>query len=348
MPPSKPSLRRGLSLAIRFPLHRTDTMPAALIFDQATKLYGRAVALDHLSLAVELGEIFGFLGPNGAGKTTAIHLAMGFLRLSSGRGELLGLPFHRARAARARVGFVPDAPVFFKGSVLDQVLLAAELNSAGSAARDRERARALLRWMDLPSGQEGRSRTRKAGEDARKLSRGQAQRLALAQALVCRPALLVLDEPTSALDPPGVLLVREALLAARDEGTAVFLSSHQLNDVEQLCDRAAFLQLGRLLSSGSMAELMEEETTALVTLRRLSEDDRFVREHRSRLKGRSGPDLVFTVPVMDQQSFLEQAWLAGAELVRVDRQHRTLADLFAQHRQADSGAGAGKDSGERQ
>ena len=324
-------------------------MPPALLFEQATKHYGRAIALDSLSLAVEPGEIFGFLGPNGAGKTTAIHLAMGFLRLSRGRGELLGLPFHRARAARACVGYVPDAPVFFKGSELDQVLLASELNSTGSARRERESALALLRRMDLPSGEGGRW-ARKAGRDARKLSRGQAQRLALVQALVCRPALLILDEPTSALDPPGVSLVREALLTARDEGTAVFLSSHQLNDVEQLCDRAAFLQMGRLLYSGSLADWMVEATTALVTLRGLAENDCFLREHQIRLKGRlesrsekqSEPDLVFTLPIVDQQSFLEQAWLAGAELVRVERERRTLADLFAQQALGDSGRDAGE------
>lgn len=304
----------------------SNVLVAALFFDRAGKRYGRAVALHDLSLSVEPGEIFGFLGPNGAGKTTAIHLAMGFVRLTAGRGELLGLPFERAQAGRAHVGYVPDAPVFFKGSTLDAVLLAAQLNCRTTTGL-RERAVELLRWMDLA-----------AAQDARKLSRGQAQRLALVQALVTRPELLILDEPTSALDPPAVALLREALLRARGEGAAVFFSSHQLDEVEQLCDRAAFLEGGRLLHAGSMAALLEEGAMAHVTLRGLRRDDSFVRERLPLLQGRSsGSDLVFAMPITDQRSFLEQAWLAGAELVRVERERRTLADLFARHRSKPEG-----------
>ena len=302
---------------------------AALLFDRAGKRYGRAVALQDLSLAVEPGEIFGFLGPNGAGKTTAIHLAMGFLRMTAGRGELLGLPFGRARTARARVGYVPDAPVFFKGSALDAVLLAAQLNQAEHpTAGLRERALELLRWMDLA-----------AAHDARKLSRGQAQRLALVQALVTRPELLILDEPTSALDPPAVALLREALTRAKGEGAAVFFSSHQLDEVEQLCDRAAFLDQGRLLHAGRMTELLQEGAVVHVTLRGLRREDNFVSERLPSLQARRpGPDLTFAVPVAEQQSFLEKAWLAGAELVRVERERRSLADLFARHRSIRDGA----------
>ena len=312
-------------------------MAARLLFDGVSKQFGRSVALEGLSLAVEPGEIFGFLGPNGAGKTTAIHLAMGFLRASSGRGELLGKPFSRARAARARVGYVPDAPVFFKGSALDAVMLAARLNDTEqrrSTTGLRARALELLRWMDLPTGEQMPGR--KTGNDARKFSRGQQQRLALVQALVNRPQLLILDEPTSALDPPAGLLVREALERARGEGVAVFFSSHQLQEVEQLCDRAAFLDQGRVLHAGAMAELLEEGATARITLRGLGGEDGFVAAARGALRA-AGPgtargDLVFAVLVAGQQAFLERAWLAGAELVRVERERRTLEDLFALRR----------------
>ncbi len=310
-------------------------MTARLVFEGVSKRFGRSVALQSLSLSVEPGEIFGFLGPNGAGKTTAIHLAMGFLRATEGRGELLGLPFTHARAARSRVGYVADAPVFFSGSALETVLFAARLNDTEgkrSTPGLPERALELLRWMDLPGAGAG------AGRDVRKFSRGQQQRLALVQALVNRPELLILDEPTSALDPPAVLLIRGALERARAEGTAVFFSSHQLQGVEQLCDRAAFLDRGRVLHAGPMAALLKEGATARITLRGLARESSFVREVGASLLVGAPPaarsDLVFAVPVARQREFLEQAWLSGAELVRVEREHRTLEDLFAQHLRA--------------
>ncbi len=304
-------------------------MPTALLFDNISKHYGRSIALDGLSLRVEPGEIFGFLGPNGAGKTTAIHLAMGFLHATSGRGEILGLPFGRGRVARARVGYVPDAPTFFAGTALDAVLLAARLNSKGGRGSEtglRARALELLRSMDLPAEK----------QEARKFSRGMQQRLALAQALVTEPALLILDEPTSALDPLAVQRVREALERARERDAAIFFSSHQLHEVELLCDRAAFLEGGRLLEIGRMADLLRESEVTRVTLRGLSPDSRFVEAASAALDldpvpGARG-DLTFRIPATGQRAFLESAWQAGAELIRVGREHQTLEGLFSQRR----------------
>ncbi len=300
-------------------------MSTQLLFDGITKRFAQATVLHPLHLAVEAGEIFGFLGPNGAGKSTAIHIAMGLLQPSSGRGELLGQPFARARAARERVGYVPDAPVFFPGPALEAVLLAARLNGCAHSPALQERSLELLRRLDLPP-EKG---------DARKFSRGMQQRLALAQALAGRPDLLILDEPTAALDPPGVLLVREALSSAKNEGAAVFLSSHQLQEVEQLCDRAAFLDGGRLLQSGTLESLLEESALAHITVRGLSRTHPFVEAHRAQLRAEQAArrtDLTFSLPVSEQRSFLEHAWSAGGELVRVERQHRTLEDLFARAR----------------
>ncbi len=305
-------------------------MAARLIFEGISKHYGRSVVLNSLTLAVEPGEIYGFLGPNGAGKSTAIRIAMGFLHATQGRGELLGLPFAQARAARASVGYVDDAPVFFAGSALDSVLFAARLNDTEQRHATpglRERAFDLLRWLDLPP----------EGKDTRKFSRGMQQRLALAQALVLRPKLLILDEPTSALDPPAMLLVRDALERARSEGVAIFFSSHQLQEVEQLCDRAAFLDHGRLLHAGPMASLLEEGATAHITLRGLEGMETALQPFTAIPVSHGGAGLVrgdcmFAVPVAGQQAFLERAWAAGAELVRVERQRRTLEDLFAGNR----------------
>ena len=304
--------------------HLTSSMGTALHLIDLTKRFGRKWALHSLSLQVEFGEVYGFLGPNGAGKTTAIQLTMGFLRPTRGSVELLGCTIFHSRAAHAQVGYVADAPVFFPGTAMEAVLLAARLNTSHSPVREndlRARARELLLRFDLPADK----------GDARKFSRGQQQRLALAQALITRPRLLILDEPTSALDPPGVMLVHEALEDARREGAAVFFSSHQLREVEQLCDRAAFLRQGRLLQSGTIASLLEEGATACITLRGLSRDHPFVRDSRAvpvlgEQPGRG--DMTCVMPVSEQQAFLERAWAAGAELVRVERVHRTLEELF--------------------
>jgi ABC-2 type transport system ATP-binding protein len=332
------SVRLGWSQGLNLLETTQSSMPTSLLYNAIGKRFGSQIALDSLSLAVEPGEIFGFLGANGAGKTTAIHLAMGFLRPTTGEGQLLGMPFSNARAARARMGYVPDAPSFFARTALDCVLLAARLNHDKPRARGdelRERAMELLRRFELPA----------QGQLATRFSRGMQQRLALVQALVTRPALLILDEPTSALDPPAVMLVREALRAARDEGCAVFFSSHQLQEVELLCDRAAFLQEGKVLRQGPLAMLLREGQRSRITLRGLAWDHPFTLRHteqreaaaqgnastgQAQQSGEGHLDRTFLMPVEQQQAFVEGAWLAGAELVAVARERQTLEQLFQQ------------------
>ena len=291
-------------------------MAAPLEFQGTTKHFGAQAALDNLSLTLEPGEILGFLGPNGAGKTTAIHLALGFLKPTSGRGAILGKPFGDT-ATRARIGFLPDAPTFFAGSATDAVKLAARLNNVRNP-RLREQSRSLLARFNLAT----------AGKDARRFSRGMQQRLGMAQALVNDPELLILDEPTSALDPPGVLEVRELLRAARDEGKSIFFSSHQLSEVEQICDRIAFLDRGNLLRYGSLASFLEDSGRMEVVLQGLPAE---AEELRPYLEYRSGPSengVHFVVPVHLQRELIEHAWAAGGTLKSVTPLRRTLEDLF--------------------
>jgi ABC-2 type transport system ATP-binding protein len=289
---------------------------APLEFQGATKLFGAQAALDNLSLTLDPGEILGFLGPNGAGKTTAIHLAFGFIKPTSGRGAILGKPFGDT-ATRARIGFLPDAPTFFAGSATDAVKLAARLNNVRNP-RLREQSRALLARFNLAT----------AGKDARRFSRGMQQRLGMAQALVNDPELLILDEPTSALDPPGVLEVRELLRAARDEGKSIFFSSHQLSEVEQICDRIAFLDRGKLLRYGSLASFLEDSGRVEVVLQGLPAEAEALRPY---LEYRSEPSengIHFVVPVYLQRELIERAWSAGGTLKSVTPLRRTLGDLF--------------------
>jgi ABC-2 type transport system ATP-binding protein len=287
-----------------------------LIFEETTKRYGQQVALSQLTLKVQPGEILGFLGPNGAGKTTAIHLAMGFLRPTAGGGTILGHPFGNT-GVRAKIGFLPDAPSFFTGSAGKAVELAGKLNNVRNP-RLRERALELLERLNLSSTE----------KDARKFSRGMQQRLGLAQAMVSDPELLILDEPTSALDPPGVLEVRELLRAARNEGKSIFFSSHQLSEVEQICDRIAFLDKGRLLRQGLLATFLEDGGRVEIVLRGLLPRTERLLPYLQYASGSTGDGMRFLIPRQLQREFIEKAWAAGGELLSVAPLRRTLEELF--------------------
>ncbi|HTZ90188.1 MAG TPA: ABC transporter ATP-binding protein [Alloacidobacterium sp.] len=291
-------------------------MAAALEFQGTTKHFGSHVALDQLSLTVERGEILGFLGPNGAGKTTAIHLALGFLRSTTGGGTILGNPFGDTRS-RARIGFLPDSPAFFAGTALGAVELAGRLNNVRDPQL-RERAKSLLAKLNLTA----------AGKDARRFSRGMQQRLGMAQALVNDPELLILDEPTSALDPPGVLEVRGLLQTARDEGKSIFFSSNQLSEVEQICDRIAFLDHGRLLRHGPLAAFLEDSGRIEVVLQNLPAESEALLPYRQYGSESSENGMHFVIPVRLQRELIERAWAAGGTLKSVAPLRRTLEDLF--------------------
>ncbi|HVW78868.1 MAG TPA: ABC transporter ATP-binding protein [Alloacidobacterium sp.] len=292
-------------------------MSAALEFQNLSKHFGSYKALDNLSLVLEPGEILGFLGPNGAGKTTAIHLALGFLRPSSGGGTILGKPFGDT-SSHAQVGFLPDSPSFFAGSARDAVEMAGLLNNMRNPHLQ-DRTRSLLAQFDLVS----------VGKDARRFSRGMQQRLGFAQALVNEPRLLILDEPTSALDPPGVLEVRELLRAVRNEGTSIFFSSHQLAEVEQICDRIAFLDHGKLLKQGPLQSFLEDSGHAKIVVRGLpSASIEALAEYRQYLDVSSAGSLQFVVPIHLQRKLIEHVWLAGGTLESVTPVRRTLEELF--------------------
>ncbi len=292
-------------------------MSAALEFQNLSKHFGSYKALDNLSLVLEPGEILGFLGPNGAGKTTAIHLALGFLRPSSGGGTILGKPFGDT-SSHAQVGFLPDSPSFFAGSARDAVEMAGLLNNMRNPHLQ-DRTRSLLAQFDLVS----------VGKDARRFSRGMQQRLGFAQALVNEPRLLILDEPTSALDPPGVLEVRELLRAVRNEGTSIFFSSHQLAEVEQICDRIAFLDHGKLLKQGPLQSFLEDSGHAKIVVRGFpSASIEALAEYRQYLDVSSAGSLQFVVPIHLQRKLIEHVWLAGGTLESVTPVRRTLEELF--------------------
>ena len=210
------------------------------------KRYGRKLALDGLSMTVPRGQVFGFLGPNGAGKTTAIRLLLGLSRPTSGGGTILGHPLG-SLAARRSIGYLPEL-FRYQGWLRAREVLQLHCELAGIA---RPRWAAVIPQALATVGLAGQAEGRVAT-----FSKGMQQRLGLAVALLGEPQLVLLDEPTSALDPVGRHDVREILHRLRERGVTVFLNSHLLSEVEQVCDRAAIVDHGRVLAEGSLAELL--------------------------------------------------------------------------------------------
>lgn len=217
------------------------------------KRYGRVQALAGLTMTVRRGEIFGFLGPNGAGKTTTVKLLLGLARPSSGGGSLLGRPLGD-REARRRVGYLPELFRFQPWLSAREVLaLHADLVGLPSAGR-RAAFDGLLELVGL---------TERADASVGGFSKGMQQRLGIGVALVGDPELVILDEPTSALDPIGRIDVRGILRTARDRGAAVFLNSHLLSEVEQVCDRVAIVDRGVVVAEGTLADVLGGRETRL-------------------------------------------------------------------------------------
>jgi ABC-2 type transport system ATP-binding protein len=218
-----------------------------------TKRYGRVQALAGLTMSVQPGEVFGFLGPNGAGKTTMVKLLLGLARPSGGAGTVLGAPLGD-REARRRVGYLPEL-FRFQPFLRAREVLALHADLIGLPAAGRTRAFGdVLELVGL---------TDRAGSAVGGFSKGMQQRLGIGVALLGDPALVVLDEPTSALDPIGRIDVRGILRTARDRGAAIFLNSHLLSEVEQVCDRVAIVDRGVVVAEGTLADVLGERETRI-------------------------------------------------------------------------------------
>ncbi|GHF52313.1 ABC-2 type transport system ATP-binding protein [Deinococcus metalli] len=219
--------------------------PAIETHDLRKEYRGRAV-VDGLTLVVQPGEVFGFLGPNGAGKSTTVKMLLGLVLPTAGTVRVLGgSPANPA--VRARLGFLPEQ-FRFQTWMTGQEFLRFHGRLAGlNAGELRTRIPEVLEVVGLG----GRGHEVLGG-----YSKGMLQRAGLAGAILARPQLVFLDEPTSALDPIGRVEVREIIERLRSQGVAVFLNSHLLSEVEQVCDRVAFVKAGRVLRQGTMRELM--------------------------------------------------------------------------------------------
>lgn len=298
----------------------------AIRADGVSRDFGPVRALDALSLEVPKGIVFGFLGPNGAGKTTAIRIFLGLIEPTAGRAEVLGHDTRRAGAAiRARCGALLEHPGLY-----ERLTAADNLDFYGRAWRlsrreRRDRIRELLSRFGL---------WERRNDPVGRWSRGMKQKLAVARAVLHRPALVFLDEPTSGLDPVATVGLREDLAAlAAQEGVTVFLTTHNLNEAERLCAQVGVISKGRLLAVGSPDALRASRDTGRVEISTHGVTDDVVALLRSRTDVR-------TVAVADGRLALSLAASASVapivallvhqnvEVEEVRKARATLEDTF--------------------
>jgi ABC-2 type transport system ATP-binding protein len=297
---------------------------AAIEVSGARKVYTvfpqtKRVAVADVSITVPVGAIHGLLGPNGAGKTTTLKMLLGLVRPDAGTFRVLGLD-SRSRAGRAALGFLPEQPYFPPQlSAAQAMRLYARL--AGVPEREiKPRTDDLLERVGLG----GQQRTLLSA-----FSRGMLQRLGIAQAIVGRPKVVVLDEPASGLDPLGQRDVRNLMLKLRDEGATVLLSSHQLSEVEAVCDRVSIMSRGRLAAEGPIHELLGVAGATSVTVAGLPAD---VPSALSAVAGDAAAAedgmLVFSVPDASVRRVVDAVDDAGGTIVSVSPKRESLEDYF--------------------
>jgi len=228
-----------------------------IVTENLTKHFGRGhkriEAVKSLNLALLPGQVYGFLGPNGAGKTTTIRLLLGLLHPTSGHAYVYGNDVQRHPEVLRRVGAIVEGASFYNFLTARRNL---EVFARTADRYDPARIDALLEQVGLAE---------RANQRVKGYSTGMKQRLGLAAALLSDPDLLILDEPTNGLDPSGMHEIREFIRRlATEQGKTIFLSSHLLSEVEQICDRVAIIQRGAIVREGAVGELLEAKTTLRV------------------------------------------------------------------------------------
>ena len=206
------------------------------------------VAVNGLNLRVNAGEVFGFLGPNGAGKTTTMNVLLGYVNATAGDAFLFGVNV-REPIARQRIGYLPELTYYYKFLTAEELLRYYARIFGIPKSETEKRIDQLLKLVELEHARKRPIKT---------YSKGMQQRAGLAQALINNPDLLLLDEPTSGLDPLGRMKVREIIQRLKNEGKTVFFSSHELGEVETVCDRVAILHQGELKVEGRVGDLMNQ------------------------------------------------------------------------------------------
>jgi ABC-type multidrug transport system ATPase subunit len=251
--------------------------------ESLTKRYGRHVAVDHLELSVERGDIFGFLGQNGAGKSTVIRMSLGLIKPTAGRALLFShdMSRHPLRAL-GRVGAIVEAPAFYENfSGYANLRMLAAL-SGGARRKQIEETLELVGLLQ------------RAQDPVRAYSHGMRQRLGIAQALLPRPEFIILDEPTDGLDPQGIHEIRLLLPRLRDElGLTIMLSSHLLAEVERVCNQVAIIDKGKLLYQGAIGNLLTKDDLVKITVEPLEAAHQLLSSDPTLTVSRNGSNSIY-------------------------------------------------------
>jgi ABC-type multidrug transport system ATPase subunit len=281
-----------------------------------TKRYGRVLAVDRVDLEVREGDRYGFLGPNGSGKTTVVRMLLGLVYATSGEIEVMGRPVpSKVAEVLPRIGALIEGPSCY-GHLSGRANLGL-IDASGKRRGLRNRKQRI---------DEALERVGLAGVDNRavkKYSLGMRQRLGLASALLREPRLLVLDEPTNGLDPQGIREIRDLLAELNKAGTTVFLSSHQLAEVEQLCTRVGIVDRGRLVLQQDLDELRAPTGRVMV---RTPDADRASALLDGRVERRDGDRLL--VAGADPAEVNARLVAAGLRVSEIGPERRSLEDLM--------------------
>jgi ABC-2 type transport system ATP-binding protein len=294
-------------------------MSSVLETQDLTKRFDERTAVDHVSLRVNQGDIFGFLGQNGAGKSTTIRMLLGLVKPTTGSISLLGyrLPSQRQPALR-KVGAIVEAPAFYDQLTgLQNLRLLVSLSGWVSPARLNE----VLGWVHL---------TGRENDKVCVYSHGMRQRLGLAQALLPRPELLILDEPTDGLDPQGIREIRQLLTElAHNQGLTILMSSHMLQEVERICNRIAIIDRGRLLYQGSVQDLVDRELQYRVRTDQIDQAFQFLSSELQVSVSRNGNEhLYLRVSESEIAAINESLVNRGFRVSEISRHAFSLEDIY--------------------
>ena len=283
-----------------------------------TKAYESKVAVNHLSLSIDAGQMFGLLGPNGAGKTSSIRMMMGITMPDSGSISLFGKPFERQ--SLERVGYLPEERGLYKKmKVLDQLVFFGQLHGLG-AEEARKRSTAWAERMEIAGA---------LHKKTEELSKGMQQKIQFNATLLHEPGLIVMDEPFSGLDPVNAVLVEKTLLELKAQGKAILFSTHRMDQVEKLCDSICLVNNGRAVLAGTMRQIKStyardrviiefEGSSAFLNSSEIAEAKNFSGHSEIRLKEHG-----------DAQKLLHEA-AAVATIYRFELVEPSLEEIFIQ------------------
>ena len=292
-----------------------------------SKHYGGFAAVDDVTFEVRRGDVFGFLGPNGSGKSTTISMLLGLVEPTSGSISLFGTGPEHLHAALARVGAIIESPAFYPFmSGRANLRTLAELRPGVT----RQRVDEVLEIVGLSEA---------ADKKYSNYSLGMKQRLGIGWTLLHDPELLVLDEPANGLDPAGIQEMRHLILQLADSGKTIFISSHQLNEVEQICDVVTIIQRGRIVASGTVAELLTQDDRILLDVSDVAAAQRVLQGIPGIHSVEDNGEYLVVIAPEVRPAVINRALVsAGIEVDELRRSQQTLEsaflDLTGEHPQA--------------